>query len=207
MRIMRYLVTLGLVALGAMAIGVPAASAVETPEDSLAAAFTGATTVLNPPVKWVGGTGSFTFGGAGSCVFTDDDFATEEPGPDPAGPAAAVLLQPPLGPGCGFNATGTYINQVCGTGSADGTATITGGPEGTVTAKFHLDFVAGQGVLTVNDPAASDGDGAEHAVGTGFVNITPQTPPPPPDPAQPDFGNCVFNFNVVGAFNAHLLEP
>jgi hypothetical protein len=213
MRIKRYLGVLGLLVLGALALAAPAASAdvcttgnACTPEDSLSAVFTGTTTALVPPVKWVGGAGTFTFAGNGTCVFNDLDPVGEAPPPDPAGPVTTGPVP------CQFNATGTYANIVCGTGSADGTATIKGGPEGDVHAQFHLQFAGGVGALVVNDHNADDSDpdgSKEWAVGGGGVDITPNGPgdPTPPDPTKPDGGDCVHSFGVAGTFGATLWEP
>jgi hypothetical protein len=83
----------------------------------------------------------------------------------------------------GSGSTGTYTNNLCGTGTADGTATIkvTSGSANTVaelnggTVSYHIDLNAGTGVLTVTGltfPAGSD-NFDWGATGTGLIEITP----------------------------------
>lgn len=123
--------------------------------------FTGATGSLVPPVQAVGGGGSFTFASK-TCEAVDTDH----------GPQA-----------CTITASGTYTNIVCGTGTANGTATVTSAGE-TETISFSITFVGGQGKLT---GTTSDGDAAN-----GYVNITPTG------------GNCasgVTQFTASGEVN------
>lgn len=90
---------------------------------------------------------------------------------------------------CAISSSGTYHSVVCGTGTADGTSTITGGsiavpgPEATLSGPYHIQFVAGVGLLTGSESA--DGD-----VTVGVVDIIPTG------------GNCVqgvTQFTASGA--------
>ena len=113
-----------------------------------AAVFVGQTTSLTP-VLLVGGSGSYTFNSI-ACVEA----------PSPAGL-------------CSITSSGTYTNTVCGTGAANGVATVTPGP----TFSYHIQFVSGVGVLT---------GGA-----TGAVLILPK--------GVGGLASCVTGFIVVGA--------
>ena len=100
--------------------------------------LTGKTTSLTPipaPPK-TGGGGTFSFSGTATCL---------------KGAARQVV---------GVSANGTYTNLVCGTGTANGVATFTGGPS---PISFKVNFVLGVGSLTVN------GGGK----GSGVVDIVP----------------------------------
>lgn len=118
----------------------------------------GATGNLNPSVKQVGGTGSFSFAGQVACQ---------------------VNGTPTLGT---ITASGTYENTVCGTGTADGTASI----PGLGTRPFHIQFVAGVGAVFVPSFSPTNVAGAVQLLPTG-----PDTSP----------GNCVSIFTVVGGFS------
>jgi hypothetical protein len=111
-------------------------------------------------------------------------------------------------------ATGNYVNTICGTGTAPGTATVNfwnnnernaipnnsanTEAEGPVTASYDLQFVAGHGVLTINNVSNADETGGS---GAGYVNITPTV----------TGGNCVTQdvsqFAASGAFAVQIPEP
>lgn len=118
------------------------------------AAFSGS---ANASVALSGGTGNFGFN-SNACVAVDSDDAT-----------SSGL--------CNVVAGGTFNNTVCGTGTADGQADITPDPSdgGTEVVNFHIQFVAGVGVVT--------GDAV------GVVDISPNSPQPPP--------GCTNGFTVT----------
>jgi hypothetical protein len=104
-----------------------------------------------------------------------------------------------------ISASGGYINTICGTGTADGSATLTGtvlaginqdgdlSPEpSSATADYDITFAGGQGVLT-----GTFTDGEDTGTSAGYVNIVP-------DPLTPGNGNCISGpvkaFRVTGAF-------
>jgi hypothetical protein len=172
------LVPLGsLAALAVMAFGASAAQAAEGSADVLVTTFNGQTNTLSPmippPPGGNGQTGSYTFSGnvpgllptgdQGQCQLRDPAFSSENT------TCSGTI-----------DSSGTYNNTVCGTGTADGSATITGtpaAPEGPFTVKYHIDFVAGVGTLRITD--GSHGDGTTvgpppgiGAVGAGAVRLS-----------------------------------
>lgn len=137
-------------------------------------------------VPWVGGYGNFSF------------FADANPvvGLTPSWCIFQVSAPPPSASvGCQINASGSYSNIVCGTGTATGSATLTANPpaiEGVgasvdVTVNFDILFVGGVGVVTGATSAGTLG------VVAGVVVLTPLGSSVPP-PA----GSCVSSFTVVG---------
>lgn len=151
----------------------PASALAETPPvDGAHCAFTGATVSLDA-VPIMGGTGNYHFQGTGTCALHGD-----------AAETGVVAI--------GIDSSGSYVNQVCGTGTADGSATITGpSAELPATINYHIQFVAGVGVLTVTGGSHADGSGAQ---GGGGIDITPT-----------NIGGCVtapaLGFNVEGTAN------
>src|SRR3954447_796287 len=89
--------------------------------------YLGAPSYLTPPVELMGGSGTFGFSGIAQC----------------AANGGAKVEQPMV-------ADGIYVNTICGTGTADGTATIYGIPRFT----FHIDFLMGEGRVTIGGPPA-----------------------------------------------------
>jgi hypothetical protein len=142
-------------------------------------AFTGATTSLTT-VDWVNNTGSYAF--SGSCVL---------------GAGVAVTVPPPsVTTGCGVQASGTYINVVCGTGltglGLTDTATATSGTN-SATTKYSIVFVATVGVL-VGEVTSINGQAAVGAeAGVVQINAIP-TAPNPGDTAH--LGACTTQFSV-----------
>lgn len=120
-----------------------------------------------PPVPEVGGGGSFTGPVACNAPFN-------------AVPSVCVILSDPDGAealpeNCDVSFHGTYANIACGTGTADGTATITS-PSDSETITFTAIFVAGQGVIAGTSPS---GDSAAERW-AGVVDILPTNTPPCP---------------------------
>ena len=150
-------VVLGVSALlGALALIPATASAVGTTATCVVA---GATGLLNPSVPLSGGSGAFDFAGTVVCQVN-------------GAPVVGTI-----------SASGTYNNTVCGTGTADGSASI----PGLGTRTFHIQFVAGAGIVSVPDGALVHTAGAVQLIPTG-----PDTSGPP---------NCVSKFTVAGGFS------
>jgi hypothetical protein len=98
----------------------------------------------------------------------------------------------------GIISEGNYTNQVCGTGTVDGWATITTNIPGdtSIDIDYTIVFTAGQGVLAIlGDGQDKHSDGGPMIVGGGAVSITP----------IPLVGGCVTvpatGFNVTGTAN------
>ena len=133
-----------------LAAGAIAASPMVASAATGAAALVVGTTSLTP-VQLVGGSGSYQFSSI-ACAGTDGV--------------------------CTASSSGSYVNTVCGTGTADGTVTIT------AHANFliHIQFVAGIGVITGPGPSVPP-------VGVAILVATGVGTPP----------NCVTSFDVAAA--------
>jgi len=145
-------------------------------------AMLGGTASATPPVQLVAGGGSFTYT---STVASDNVCAMES-----ANAPATGETEPPL-PGvldaeatttCSAAASGTYGSQVCGTGVAVGSGTLSEGSGSdtyTITA-LSVDFFAGVGILAAF-VTESEPDGSGPSQMHGLVTITPvpqvQVPP------------------------------
>jgi hypothetical protein len=92
--------------------------------------------------------------------------------------------------GCVVTATGQFQNLVCGTGTVQGTVTITGNDP--YTGTFGIIFAATVGVVTGNLTDGSDGS-VDYLV--GLVQLGPPTNIPPQTP--PDTGDCTTQFTVT----------
>jgi hypothetical protein len=142
-----------------LAVGIVGAVMVSAPVGASAATqyvctLSGTTTSLSPPIPAPptrGGSGSFAFDGNAKCV---------------SGSTVATY---------GVSSTGTYTSVVCGTGTASGTATFTGGPS---PIDYTITFAGGQGVLKVVGGGSGKGavsirpsntGGCVNAPVTGFV--------------------------------------
>jgi hypothetical protein len=147
--------------LSIMAMGSASAMAADT----VTCALTGETGSLTPPVQIQGGTGSFTFGGSAVCSVNTDP------------PALSTL-----------SASGTYVNQICGTGTADGSASLNvgGGAHVYSSVGFHIDFTSSVGVVNINNGA-----------GRGAVQISPTAP-------GTNGHDCTSQFLVDGGFNGTI---
>ena len=175
------------VALGAIA-AMAASLAVAVPSASAATqttcAFTGLAGNISPGVRAItnpngptGGSGTYTFGGrALNCTYVNT--------------ATGAVINS----GASINSAGSFSNLVCSTGTADGNPAAGGTtfnfddpriPDVTQ-ASYHIQFVGGQGALTIS---SVNGSGA---TGGGYVKITPAV------------GNCVTQdvtaFDVAGSF-------
>jgi hypothetical protein len=125
----------GVLGAATVATTVPAAAATK-----YTCTLQGTTTSLNPPIPAppkTGGTGNFSFNGSAKCV-------------------QGIKLTT-----YAISSSGSYKSIVCGTGSASGTATFSGGPS---PINYNITFVGGQGTLKVT------GGGT----GNGAVSIRPQ---------------------------------
>ena len=176
------------VALGAIAaiaasfaVAVPSASAAEVASctfNGLAGNITPGVPAVLGPNGPTGGSGTYTFGGSAlSCSYANSATGVTVPS------TAATITS-----------RGSFANLVCSTGTADGDPGAGGTtinfadprvPDVT-SASYHIQFVGGQGVMTV---ASFNG---QPVTGGGYVKIVPHT------------GNCitedVTEFDVAGSF-------
>jgi hypothetical protein len=157
---------------------------------ALAFANAGATITTGscgPDVCWYSGSGTYTFatGGGSVCV--------------------AASAQPTAGAGlCAITSSGSFVNVVCGTGSADSfgttTVTITTTLAGTVTVptgiNYEIFFAGGVGVLIGDGNSAGTINGGNVDL-AGAVDIS--AVPSPPNPLAADLGPCTPTFNVSAA--------
>jgi hypothetical protein len=179
-----------------LSLGTSVAQA-EGPAEVLTTTFSGTTgfngvlPAIPPPPAGRGQTGTYTFAG-------------NVPGTLPSGSAGACLLVDPTAPtettACSGTITsaGTYQNLVCGTGTVDGDATVSGTPaaESPFKVVYDIDFVAGVGVLEIRSGSHADGTGA---LGGGYVLLT-----------QLPGENCATTgatgFNLSGGMSISFLE-
>jgi hypothetical protein len=192
LRLFGVLASLAVVA--AMVVGGSAAQAAVGTRDSATCVFTGLAGNLTPPIQPAtiqGGTGTYNFNGSATCVTTETD------DPTPSGAVSGVNS-------VNITSSGTYANDRCGTGTAQGNSTIgptTVGPlpegniSGTGTDLYDITFKGGTGPITWgtglvdgnNEPILSNG------VADGIINITPA-----------NAGGCVTQpvsaFSVAGFF-------
>jgi len=136
----------------------------------------------------VGGTGTYTFS-SDLCVGVSDG---PEVGISPAPPPPV----PGLGP-CAVSATGPFQNIVCGTGSAQGTASITEADE-VDSVSFGIIFVAGLGVTAGNGgPSIGDsGVGPVPAPSEDFVGVVILIAGPM---GTATANQCVSGFGILSA--------
>jgi hypothetical protein len=179
-------------ATGVLAFGaLPALAA----EDTDVCSFQGLAGSLTPPIPAIthgsGGTGTYHFDGTGTCVKVDQA---------ESGNSGVYTVS--------ISSDGSYANQLCGTGTADGghfgfsPASITStspGFEGPMQVTYHIGFTAGVGQMTVeNFGILGDRKGARTGgTGSGLVSILPT-----------QGGDCILidvaAFQVTGAFQASV---
>ena len=123
-------------------------------------------------IPYVGGSGTYSFS-----TGTFLPVHCEAVDLDTASPAAA----------CSILSSGTYTNVVCGTGLAQGSATISAPTETLSVNGYTIAFAGGLGVLAA--PSISDTDG-DASAGAGVVDISPGSP------GLTSY--CTAGFNVVG---------
>lgn len=133
--------------------------------------------------------GSFTFDGDVTCAGVD--IASEiGSNPEVVGPVAAHVT-----------ASGKFNNLICGTGTANGQATLTSDAiKATVNTNFGITFVGGVGYLSIvvneDAPGNINNDAVSGGNGNGVIHIAPSV------------GNCVTTkvseFLVDGAFATTL---
>jgi hypothetical protein len=126
--------------------------------------FQGATDTLTPPVQFLGGTGTYSFHGPATC---------------------SLNSSVPSANNSTITSTGSYVNTVCGTGTATGSADISVDGGAPVHLTYTIQFAGGLGAIR----------GTGSATGGGPVSIRPATS----NAANPP-GDCVTKFDVVGAF-------
>ena len=193
----------------AAAFVAPAASAQESTFGAAACVLTdGVSGHLNPVVGTPGGilgdlgnditnlqldtdSGSFDFSGTATCAGVD------------------ISGNPALGLPAEYDidAGGEFDNLYCGTGTANGTANISGPGPTSINSNFGLTFVAGAGALTleVSNRNGSAGTAFGQPItggnGAGVINIAPNG-------ATATSNNCVNSgvgsFDVHGAFSSTL---
>ena len=133
-------------------------------------------------VQFVGGSGGFTFSTSAPLGCTEVIKVNEPPIP----PAVS------LAQACTISAAGNFMNIVCGTGLAGGTATVSDATQ-TITVNFVIVFVGGVGLLLPGAVPLPTSPGASAALTAGVVVITPnslQTPGTNPS------ATCTFGFTV-----------
>lgn len=175
----------------------PSLAAADTPGFSDLAVFTGnapigATSTPCPgAVCWVGGTGPYNFAST-ICAYASDVEVPADAG------AVAELTGGLATNGCTVNpAGGNFDNVVCGTGFADGTATITanlGGDLGeTTTVAYSIVFAGTVGIIT---GTANESDSGQSWI-AGAVQIRAIVTPP--TPGAPGQGACTTTFTPTVA--------
>jgi hypothetical protein len=137
------------IAITTVVIGVMPAHAATSYTCSLKGKTTSLTPIPAPPKT--GGSGSFAFSGSATCL------------------KGSKTLN------VGVSSSGTYTNLICGTGTAVGTASFSGGP---APISYKVQFTFGVGYLTVNgggkgegiaDIAPSNTGGCVNKAVTGFT--------------------------------------
>jgi hypothetical protein len=176
--VMRALKLLPLAAIMAAALA-PAASAA----DAFSCTLNGAT-LLNPPVQTVGGSGYFTFNTNAECAGTVAGVQMQASGV----PVAAETV----------NGSGTFANVICGTGTAQGTATLWRN-DVKVTLRFKIRFASGVGYLTFSYDATS-ATTTTHGNGAGEVTIL--IDPIPSETRVDCVTTPVSYFTIAGGFTA-----
>jgi len=148
----------------------------------------GNATIPAPPAMFT--SGGFTFSGGATCSIAGVD------GPAGTGPATP-FAEGPLA--ATITASGTFNNLVCGTGTANGTATVTAGAD-VIDASFGITFVNGAGHLSIDVTGGKDNAGADAISGGnghGGIDIVPT-----------NAGGCltspVTSFLVNGSFSSSL---
>jgi hypothetical protein len=168
---------LSLAVVAAAMVAVPSAASADTG----ACVFQGLAGNINPGVMLVGGTGAYEF----STPTTSPRNQATLCSYNNSAPAVSKIVS-----------KGTFVNMICGTGTADGTEAetkIDQGADGTneiSSAAYHIDFRGTQGTLDI-----SRVNGRTETLGpvNGHVSITPTV------------GSCttgVTGFEVAGALAA-----
>ena len=186
MRSFKILAASAMLIVGILALNVTGAQA-QAPSHSGACVFTGVTGDINPDPPDAGqptntgiqnimkdvqnpgpasnpladfDDGGYTFDGDAQCTL------------DGGAPAAANIVS-----------AGRYVNQICGTGTADGNAggtTVTSAAANANDLRYHIDFRSGQGVLDIRGGTlVTPTDPSSTIDGNGEVSI------------EPTVGNCV----------------
>jgi hypothetical protein len=124
-------------------------------------------------LQFIEGSGNFTFASTACAVasLSGTDGEAGEPGPD----LEASRL-------CSAQATGVYNNIVCGTGFVNGTGSLDeGATSDSYSASFHIDVLAGVGVLTGTASETENGSSTTPPSQpnlAGLVALAPQLPGP-----------------------------
>jgi hypothetical protein len=175
----------------------------ELPQPSDLLAFNGQATIISdsdgdtPSVDLVGGSGTYSFDTqpTGFCVGYSDAAEVGVTVGSTSGPAGCRVTV--------SSATGAFTNTVCGTGTAGGTANISGAD--TATSTFNITFVATIGVVTGSTSDANDPEPQDQLVGVAQIG-PPLNPRIPPD----DTGDCASGFTstvVIVSLEGSPLPP
>lgn len=200
---MRKIIPLSMaLALAVAVVGFTGSAGAQAPitEDTLDCVLTGVAGNLTPGVENIADdapdglqdtdSGTYDFGGDAVCAFVDGT----DPSPGTLEPTSTTGIYDGI-----INSTGTYVNTICGTGTATGDPDGTtvefannGLVEGPYKAEYNIQFVAGQGVLDITHAENGPGEGPETGDGAGEISI------------EPSEGNCVTTdvtvFTVQGTF-------
>lgn len=162
--------------LGALAL---TASAAQAAPHSISCTFNGLAGIANPGVQAIVpdlSDGNLLDTDQGTFTFSGDAVCAGDTGAQTSTPLAA---------------SGSYVNTVCGTGTADGTANFTVGGLA-VQAVFNIQFIAGQGVIRATVTTSDNSSGSA----AGEATIVPDAP---------SGGDCVnasvTRFRVSGGFS------
>jgi hypothetical protein len=140
-------------------------------------------------VDITGGSGSFGFASTAATCLSDNEGTTPE-----------TRMYTERNPGCSFSGTGTYTNVMCGTGTASGTANITGGTE-TGTVNFSIAFTDTIGTITgtssMTGPDDLSADTEPITMASSKVIITAGK-----NPGINDTGDCANGFTFAGHADA-----
>jgi hypothetical protein len=124
-------------------------------------------------IPYVGGSGTYSF-----ATGTFLPVGCEAADLDSASPVSA----------CTISSSGTYTNVVCGTGLAQGSATVSAATETIDVNDYTIAFAGGLGVIESTAVSDSDGDATAAA---GLVDISPV--------GSGGTAYCTSGFNVIGA--------
>lgn len=163
----------------------------------------GVESVLTDGVATLLDTDSGTFSFSGQAVCAGADVASSGGGVAPSLAAGVYNIN---------TTSGTYNNLICGTGTANGTATLTnapGTPAATINTTFAITFAAGVGKLSIVVNSGSidglvgpNGNTISGGEGTGVISILPTQSTPPGSVGC--INGDVTGFLVNGAFETTL---
>jgi hypothetical protein len=122
-------------------------------------------------LDWIGDSGCFRFEVSACVSYSDPDIQI------------GLLVLPEIDI-CGLTISGSYTNQVCGTGTAGGTGTLTTTGDGSVPVTVNLWFNAGIGIVYYT---------ADNEPGVSVVQLGPD-----PTAAPPTLDDCAHGLQATG---------